>query len=225
DTNAAGLTVGTFEPQADSAEDITLESPPSNSDELAVPSETDAGQTDSELTLQSDPSETADSATKAAADALFADAADQALEPQGIEQDFAVVFVGKMQFLLPREQVAAEFDLTQTPAPIGGAPTFVAGQIEHNGKQVLLIDLAGLSGIKPHQNTPRKVVLLGKKGLWGIVAEQPKQIREISPEQIAWREQSERDKRRVWLAGTVNAEQTAVLDVAGLKASLRAERH
>lgn len=174
-------------------------------------------------TLEAPASE--DVAPGEAADALFDQPEEPPSEPVGVEQDFAVLFVGKMQFLLPREQVADEFDLTQTPAPVGGAPEFVAGQIGHNGNQVLLIDLAALSGIKPHKNTPRKVVLLGGKGLWGVVAEQPEQIREITPEQIAWREQSEREKRRVWLAGTVNAEQTAVLDVAGLKLSLRAKHN
>ena len=160
-----------------------------------------------------------------AADALFDQAeADDNAAPEQDEAagDFETVFVGKMQFLLPTDQVNTAFELTQMPEPVGGAPEFIAGKIEHQDRAVLLIDLAKLTGIKPHSNTPRKVVLLGRQGLWGVVAEQPQDPRAIDAEQIAWRDDAERAQRRVWLAGTVNTAQTAVLDIDGLKASLRA---
>ncbi|RRQ23770.1 hypothetical protein D5687_05755 [Guyparkeria sp. SCN-R1] len=108
--------------------------------------------------------------------------------------------------------------------PVPGAPSQVAGALSVDGRPRLILSLAALTGMRGRSDAETEVLLLGKGGLWGVAGERVEQPPELDDESVEWRNEAQRAARRPWLAGTASAAGVAVLDVAGLRAALKASR-
>lgn len=131
--------------------------------------------------------------------------------------------VGGMTLALPAEAVAARH-VDPVLEPVPSAPAQVAGALNVDGRPRLILSLATLIGLRERDAAAREVLLLGKGGLWGVIGERVDQPPALDDGAIEWRTPAQKTARRAWLAGTAVSAGVAVLDVAGLRAALRASR-
>ncbi len=143
--------------------------------------------------------------------------------PVGEDASWGWMRIGGMTMAIPIEAVASRHR-HPTLDPVPGAPPQVAGSLSVEGRPRLILSLAALTGLRRRADAETEVLLLGKGGLWGVVGERVDQPPELNDESVEWRSEAQRSTRRPWLAGTASAAGVAVLDVAGLRAALKASR-
>lgn len=143
--------------------------------------------------------------------------------PVGEDASWSWMRIGGMTMAIPVEAVDSRHR-HPTLDPVPGAPSQVAGSLSVEGRPRLILSLAALTGMRRRANAETEVLLLGKGGLWGVVGERVDQPPELKDESVEWRSEAQRSTRRPWLAGTASAAGVAVLDVAGLRAALKASR-
>ncbi|WP_322521949.1 chemotaxis protein CheW [Guyparkeria halophila] len=131
--------------------------------------------------------------------------------------------IGGMTMAIPADAIDSRHP---EPAlePVPGAPSQVAGSLSLEGRPRLILSLAAVTGLRERADAETEVFLLGKGGLWGVAGERVEQPPELNDESVEWRNETQRAARRQWLAGTASAAGVAVLDVAGLRAALKASR-
>ncbi|MFP4463414.1 MAG: chemotaxis protein CheW [Guyparkeria sp.] len=166
--------------------------------------------------------EEAEPGTQAAAESAVSPGSEAVVEP-GRDGRWGWLRVGGMTMAIPGDAVTARYP---EPAldPVPGAPAHVAGALAVDGRPRLILSLAALAGIKERNLAAREVLLLGQGGLWGVVGERVDRAPELDDQAVEWRGEEQKAHRRPWLAGTAPTAGVAVLDVAGLRAALRASR-
>ncbi|MFO7808876.1 chemotaxis protein CheW [Guyparkeria sp.] len=131
--------------------------------------------------------------------------------------------IGGMIMAIPADAIESRYPAPDLE-PVPGAPSHVAGALPVDGRPRLILSLATLTGMRGRADAETEVLLLGKGGLWGVVGERVEQPPELDDESVEWRNEVQRTARRAWLAGTASVAGVAVLDVAGLRAALKASR-
>lgn len=131
--------------------------------------------------------------------------------------------IGGMTMAIPADAIESRHP-EPVLEPVPGAPSQVAGALSIEGRGRLILSLAAVTGLRGRAEAEIEVFLLGKGGLWGVAGERVEQPPELNEDSVEWRNEAQRASRRPWLAGTASAAGVAVLDVAGLRAALKASR-
>lgn len=133
-------------------------------------------------------------------------------------QAYLVGRSGPLWIALPVDRVETVLAADELPAPVRGAPPQVAGAVAWQGRRVPVLDLGTVMRDAPATSEGR-VALLGG-GRWGVRLDSAPVERRLTPERFQWTG-SGATRSRAWLAGVARDERLVVLDIEGLRQSLR----
>lgn len=145
-----------------------------------------------------------------------------ALESRTVDASWRIFSVGAAKIGLPTAEIYVVVSDVAID-PLKGAPSHVAGSIDHQGRRRMVLSLSSwFPGGASSAST--QVVLLGTDGLWGVQVgtEQIGPVWDAS--QTHWRASVEREGARPWLAGVNRSAGLAFLAVAALRAALKSPR-
>jgi purine-binding chemotaxis protein CheW len=137
-----------------------------------------------------------------------------------LESGWQVFALGHLKVALPSTEI---FDIIDGASlrPIPGAPANVAGAVRFQDRSRMILSL---DAWLPKVTGDSRVVLLGAQGLWGVRV--GAEIVDLTWDEAgtSWRDASERDAGRPWLAGVNRAAGVAFLAVESLRSALNASR-
>ena len=125
--------------------------------------------------------------------------------------------IGGMSFAAPLVMLRAVTELTQSPQPLPGQPTWHRGLVQYRGKSLLVADPVPLLGIRAHSAKPRYLLVMGD-GEMALACDALGEAVTTDAGAVRWRHGSD---DRAWLAGMLPGQMCALLDVVQIEQKIR----
>lgn len=139
--------------------------------------------------------------------------------PTANEHDYYCYDIAGIRLLVQGRALLEEMQAVVTLPPAMGMPAWVVGTWTDAGMACTVVDtckLLGLPGTVMGDGNNCMLVRLQDHGL-ALAVPSAGDIEHIDPETVVWRGQ---DSSRLWMAGTISASRSVLLDVDGLAAML-----
>lgn len=131
-----------------------------------------------------------------------------------------VFALGHLKVALPSAEIFDSVD-DSSLRPIPGAPASVAGAVRYQDRSRMILSL---DAWLPKVTSDARLVLLGAQGLWGVRVGAELTDPAWDETETSWRDASERNAGRPWLAGVNRTAGVAFLAVDSLRSALNAPR-
>ncbi|MHB8919476.1 MAG: hypothetical protein ACYC3N_00380 [Halothiobacillus sp.] len=142
---------------------------------------------------------------------------DEVVFDKSTASPWRVFAVGAIKIAIPKTEIMHVLH-DVTLRPISGAPSSIAGAVDHEGRSCLVLSLPTWL---PPVKTAAHVLLLGVNGLWGLcVGEELPEIT-WNDAQTTWRDTTEQNSARPGLAGVNRDAGLVFIEPSALRSTLR----
>jgi hypothetical protein len=133
---------------------------------------------------------------------------------EAVECSWQFFTLGALTVALPTNEIHSVIKSAHL-MPVKGAPTSLAGALQHAGRWS---PVASLNGLLPSISGGSVVVLFGEQGLWGVQLGTPTNAPSSEAmDAMQWRSDDEAASDRPWLKGINPSARLVVLKVSALR--------